>query len=64
MNVILLCGGKGLRLRPITEDIPKPMANLNGKPILYYILDHLKNFEIKKVTVSIGYKANKIKNYL
>ena len=64
MNVILLCGGKGLRLRPLTDNIPKPLAKLNGKPILHYILNHLKEFNIKKVIFSVGYKSDQIVNYL
>ena len=64
MNIILLCGGKGLRLRPLTENIPKPLAKLNGKTILYYILNHLKLFKIDKITVSVGYKAQKLVKYL
>ena len=64
MNVRLVCGGKGLRLRPVTAETPKPLVHLNGKPILYYILDHLTAFKIKKVIVSVGYKAKKIENFL
>lgn len=64
MNIILLCGGKGLRLRPLTENLPKPLAKLNGKPILHYVLNHLKGFDVKKVTVSVGYQSQKIIDYL
>ena len=64
MNIILLCGGKGLRLRPLTENLPKPLAKLNGKPILHYVLNHLKDFDVKKVTVSVGYQSHKIIDYL
>ena len=64
MNIILLCGGKGLRLRPLTENLPKPLAKLNGKPILHYVLNHLKDFDVKKVTVSVGYQSHKIIHYL
>lgn len=64
MNIILLCGGKGLRLRPLTENLPKPLARLNGRPILHYVLNHLKDFDVKKVTVSVGYQSHKITDYL
>lgn len=64
MNIILLCGGKGLRLRPLTENLPKPLAKLNGKPILHYVLNHLKDFDVKKVTVSVGYQSHMIIDYL
>ena len=38
-NVIILCGGKGQRLKPITESIPKPMVEIKNKPILGHILE-------------------------
>ena len=39
-TVIILCGGKGLRLRPITKNIPKPLIEINKKPILEHIINH------------------------
>ena len=41
MQALILCGGKGERLRPLTSNIPKPMIKINGKPILEYIIDHI-----------------------
>ena len=43
MNALILCGGKGERLRPLTNNIPKPMIQVNQKPILWYILKQLEN---------------------
>ena len=38
LDVLVLCGGRGERLRPITKKIPKPMVEIKGKPILHYIV--------------------------
>ena len=63
MNTIILCGGKGTRLKPITHKIPKPMVQVNGKPILWYIMNQLKNLNLNKLFVAIGYKAEYIRDY-
>jgi glucose-1-phosphate cytidylyltransferase len=64
MNTIILAGGKGERLRPLTLTIPKPMVEVRGNPILWYILNQLDNSGIRKVTVMVGYKSEVIKKYL
>ncbi len=61
---IILCGGKGERLRPLTKEIPKPLININEKPILSYIFDHLLGFQLGNFIIATGYKADKIENYL
>jgi D-glycero-alpha-D-manno-heptose 1-phosphate guanylyltransferase len=62
-EAIILAGGLGTRLKSVVKDIPKPMANINGKPFLEYIFLYLKNFDIKRVILSVGYKADFIKSY-
>ena len=49
LSAIILCGGKGMRLRPLTEDMPKSLIEINGKPILYYIISHLLKNGVNKV---------------
>ena len=53
MIAILLCGGKGERLRPLTLDIPKPMVKIKDKPIVSYILDQIKHPVINKIFIKI-----------
>lgn len=60
---VIMSGGKGTRLRPITENIPKPMIRVAGKPILEHIINHLVGHKIKKIFISVGYKAEIIQNY-
>lgn len=56
MEVIILAGGLGTRLRSVVSEVPKCMAPVSGKPFLWYLLKYLTNFEqIDKVILSVGY---------
>ena len=63
MKAFILVGGKGTRLRPITEDLPKPMVTVNGKPFLLYLLNYLFTQGITDFVLLTGYKAEKIVDY-
>ncbi|MFH1073204.1 MAG: nucleotidyltransferase family protein [Nanoarchaeota archaeon] len=60
---IILAGGKGTRLKPITHEIPKPLVPVQGKPILEHNIELMARFEIKDIILSIGYKGDKIKEH-
>ena len=62
-QAIILSGGRGERLRPLTSDRPKPMIELFGYPLLYYILRWLKKSGFKKVIIACGYKHEVISSY-
>lgn len=62
-KVIIICGGEGTRMRPLTYEMPKPMIMVGGKPILEYIILNLKNQGIKKVVMTVGYLKEKIIEY-
>ena len=64
MKVLILAGGKGERLRPLTEGIPKPMVTMVGVPIIEIIIDRLVKQGFKDVIVTLGYLGDVIKNYL
>jgi len=64
IDIIILCGGKGERLHPITNDIPKPLLKIRGKPILSYIIDHLGNYNLDNLIITTGYKSSAIHNYI
>lgn len=64
MTAILLCGGKGVRLRPITEHIPKPMVPLLGRPILQHLIQYLAVAGIRDIVVCTGYKSEVIETFL
>jgi D-glycero-alpha-D-manno-heptose 1-phosphate guanylyltransferase len=63
MEVIILAGGMGTRLRTVLTDLPKPMALINGKPFLHYLLEWLSGYPVNKFIISVGYKAEFIINY-
>ena len=60
MNAIIMAGGKGTRLAPLTDHSPKPLMPIIDKPILRYIIDLLKKHGITDISVTLGFMANKI----
>ena len=56
LSVIILCGGRGERLKPITNKIPKALIKIGGHEILSHIINHLKKYKIKNIFVLTGYK--------
>jgi glucose-1-phosphate cytidylyltransferase len=63
MKVLILAGGYGSRLSEYTENIPKPMVPVGGKPILWHIMQTYVRFGHKEFYVALGYKAEVIKKY-
>ena len=63
MQVILLCGGMGTRLRSVVADRPKPMADICGKPFLQYLLEMLRDKGITEVIFALGYMGEMIEEY-
>ena len=62
-EAIILAGGLGTRLKSVVKDVPKSMANINGKPFLEYLLNYLKFYNIEHVILAVGYKSNIIREY-
>ena len=63
-TAVILCGGKGTRLGNITKKIPKPLVEIRGKSIIWYILKMLKRNKFNHFILPIGYKGDQIKQYL
>ncbi|EHP2239808.1 nucleotidyltransferase family protein, partial [Campylobacter coli] len=63
MQAIVLAGGLGTRLRSVVQDLPKPMAPINGEPFLAFVLEHLKKQGITEVILSVSYKYELIQEY-
>lgn len=61
--VVIMAGGIGTRLRPLTLERPKPLLNIGNKPILQIIIDNFKNFGFKNIYLSVNYKAEMIMDY-
>ena len=63
IDVIIMAGGKGTRLKPLTEILPKPLIPINNKPMLEHIIDNFKLFNFKKFHLIINHQGELIKSY-
>lgn len=61
--VMIMAGGLGTRLAPLTEDVPKPMLPVGGRPLLEHILEHFVGMGFRQFYFSVNYKAEYIENY-
>jgi len=64
LKAIILAGGRGKRLRPITDYVPKPLIPIKNIPIIEWQIKYLKKFGISEVIICSGYKTEMIENYL
>lgn len=62
-DVVIMAGGKGERLRPLTENTPKPLLKVADKPIIEHIFERLLFFGVRDFTISINYLGHQIKDY-
>ncbi len=63
MKTIILAGGLGTRLSELTGNLPKPMIEIGGKPILWHIMNLYAAFDYKEFVLALGYKAEMVKEY-
>ncbi len=63
MQAIVLAGGLGTRLRDAVSDLPKPMAPINGKPFLDYLLNYLRSYKVSRVVLATGYMQDKFSEH-
>ncbi len=64
MKALILAGGRGKRLRPITDKIPKPLILINNVPLIEHSIKYLKKFGINDIIICSGYKSKQIENFL
>ena len=62
-RALILAGGKGLKMRPFTYEMPKALIPLNGRPVLEHIIELLRRYDIRELVISIGYQGQKIKQH-
>jgi dTDP-glucose pyrophosphorylase len=60
---VIMAGGKGTRLRPLTENLPKPMIKVAGRPILERLILHLVGLGVKRIFISVNYMGHIIEDY-
>lgn len=63
MQAVILAGGRGERLRPLTENVPKPMVMVGDKPFIHHLILQLQTFGITDVLILAGYKSEVIEKY-
>ena len=61
MKTIIMAGGKGTRIQSVRNDVPKPMIEICGKPILQYQIENLKQCGLTDITIGVGYLGDAIK---
>jgi mannose-1-phosphate guanylyltransferase / phosphomannomutase len=63
MKAVIMAGGEGSRLRPLTSGLPKPMVPLANRPMMEYVIDLLKDHGITDIVVTVAYMADTIRSY-
>lgn len=63
MQVVILCGGQGTRIRDVVDDIPKPMIPIGGRPILWHIMKGYAQYGFNEFVLCLGYKSWSIKRF-
>ncbi len=63
IDAVLMAGGKGERLRPLTEKMPKPLLPVGGKPIIDYNVDNLISYGVKHINVTVNYLAEQLEEH-
>jgi dTDP-glucose pyrophosphorylase len=63
VDAVIMAGGRGSRLRPLTDEIPKPLLKVGDKPIMEHNLDRLRKFGVDDLWVSLHYKGEQIETY-
>jgi MurNAc alpha-1-phosphate uridylyltransferase len=64
LTAVVLAGGKGSRLMPHTVDLPKPLVEVGGRPVVEYLLDRLKKGGVGRVIMAVNHMADKIEKAL
>ncbi|MBI2370185.1 MAG: nucleotidyltransferase family protein [Deltaproteobacteria bacterium] len=64
IKTIILCGGRGSRLRPLTDTVPKPLVPLNGKPILQHNLEYYISRGYRRFVLCLGYRGDLIRDFV
>ena len=63
LDVLILCGGFGKRLKEIGQNCPKPMVKINGRPFLEILIEHISTFGFRRYILCAGFKSEVIEQY-
>jgi UDP-N-acetylglucosamine diphosphorylase / glucose-1-phosphate thymidylyltransferase / UDP-N-acetylgalactosamine diphosphorylase / glucosamine-1-phosphate N-acetyltransferase / galactosamine-1-phosphate N-acetyltransferase len=62
-GAVILAAGRGTRMRELTAELPKPMINMRGKPVLQHIVEGLRNAGIRDCLIVVGYRADAVRDF-
>lgn len=62
-QAVLLAAGRGTRMRELTKDLPKPMIEVRGKPVLQHIVEGLRDAGVRRFLIIVGYRADAVRNF-
>src|SRR5204863_2216663 len=62
-KAVVLAAGRGTRMRELTAEVPKPMIEVRGKPVLQHIIEGLRDARIREFLVIVGYRADAVRNF-
>src|SRR5438270_9352252 len=62
-KAVILAAGRGTRMRELTAELPKPMIEVRGKPVLQYIVEGLRAAGVGKFLIVVGYRAEAVQNF-
>ena len=60
---MILAAGQGTRVRPLTNDLPKAMVPILGKPVMEYLIEHLAKYGVREIMVNVAFHNDKIEQY-
>ena len=63
VKTVVLCGGRGLRLRPLTDEVPKALVTLNGKPLVEHLVESYIQKGFRRFVLCVGYRGDMIKEF-
>ncbi|HEX4773172.1 MAG TPA: nucleotidyltransferase family protein [Bryobacteraceae bacterium] len=63
LTAVVLCGGKGERMRPLTESLPKPLIPIGGRPLLEHLIRYLESNGIQRFVLCVGYKSELVEEF-
>lgn len=64
MKAMILAAGRGKRLRPLTDECPKPLIKVSGKPLLDYHIENLSNAGVEEIVINISHLGERIQDYI
>jgi NDP-sugar pyrophosphorylase family protein len=64
VDCVIMAGGKGERLKPLTDQIPKPLLPVGEKPIIEHLIDHYANYGIENIFITTNYLSDQLNTFI